>query len=65
VETVIFLLHGADAVGYIHSLVDHKDIGFGTGKLQGGEHARWPGTNDDHIGHTNNMTLLLFTLIGV
>jgi hypothetical protein len=52
VETVIFLLHGADAVGYIHSLVDHKDIGFGTGKLQGGEHACWPSTNDDHICHT-------------
>ena len=49
---MIFLLHRADTVGYILFLVNHKDVGLGTGKLQGGEHARWPGTNDDHISHT-------------
>ena len=35
-EAMIFLLHRADAVGYILFLVNHKDVGLGKGKLQGG-----------------------------
>ena len=50
-EAMIFLLHRADAVGYIILLVNHMDVVLGTGEHQGGKDARLPSINDYQIGH--------------